>query len=350
MGQGSTAQRNSNVELLRILIMFGILLWHVTVHGFGLAHINAAARQIDFELPNAFCTALFAPCVNLFVLIPGYYGMTFRIRTLVRFDAQAIFYNVVVACVFCFVFGEIEPSKIINYFFPILGQQWWFLNKYILLLILSPILTVGISKLTKSQHLLIIILLLIIIGVGCLYRKEAGGGSNALSFIHIFIIGQFLRRYKDGYSMFTSRRKLAAGWTACVVLNFVAVYLCLVLGKQHSNWLGESMMWLGYSNPVIIFQSVCVLCFVLLFKPTFSKSVNTVARHVFAVYLITEAVGMHLYVPLSKLFVRNFFLGLLACVAVFAACVLVEAVRRSLYDRLERKTLARFAAEKRVKG
>lgn len=90
--------RNTNVEVLRMLIMFGILLWHVTVHGYGLAHMEEYGMlTIEHDFMNSLSVAMFAPCVDLFVLISGYYGIKFSFKTMVRFEGQAVFYSYLTA-------------------------------------------------------------------------------------------------------------------------------------------------------------------------------------------------------------------------------------------------------------
>lgn len=93
---------------------------------------------------------------------------------------------------------------------------------------------------------------------------------------------------------------------------------------------------MGFSNPAILLYGVFILCFVLSLKPVFSNWINAIAKHVLAVYLITETLGVHLYKPLRDLFVYNFFVGMVACVFVFLVCIAVETVRSRVYDWLVR--------------
>lgn len=327
-----TSQRNSNVEMLRILIMYGILLWHVTMHGFGFSEIKGN-ETIEYEFANSLCVAMFAPCVNLFVLISGYYGMKFRARTLARFEAQAIFYSISLAAAAWLFFGN-QSIKSLNVIFPIVGFRWWFLTIYITLLIIAPIVNEGISKLTKRQHLVIIILLFFLNGI-CSFLKQTRAGGDLSSFIHLYLIGQYLYRYKSGYRLFSKQGWTVMGSLICFVVNFLFIFLTLKYGNNAP--LGDAkptptMLYLNYSNPIIILQSIFILCTVLSFKPTYIKNINMVSKHVFSVYLITEVVGLRLYIALKNIFVNNLFLGLLASALVFAICILIEIPRNAVYE------------------
>ena len=60
----NTKVRKSNIELLRIIAMMFIVIWHISVH----------AQKGELNSHNyivAFCTT----GVNLFILISGYFGI-----------------------------------------------------------------------------------------------------------------------------------------------------------------------------------------------------------------------------------------------------------------------------------
>lgn len=330
-------QRNTNVEVLRTLVMFGILLWHVTVHGYGLAHMGEMnTLVVEHDFINSLSVAMFAPCVDLFVLISGYYGIRFSFKTLARFEGQAIFYSYIMIIGAFLLLGHC--SGMAGRLFPIMGNRWWFLTTYVMLFIIAPLLNEGIKRLTESQHRTMILLLVIINCFGYLLISHIPNGSNLQSFILVYIIGRYLHDYKDKFKIFSDMRMIALAIVVCTVINLAAIYLCLQLGVAYSKLIAKGiMLYLSYSNPVILLQAILILCGVLLLKPTFNKRLNSVAKHVFGVYLITEALSMHLYKPLKDIFNDNFILGLSACVVVFVVCLMVEAVRSKVYNALLEK-------------
>lgn len=345
---GKRTQRNSNVEVLRMFVMFGILLWHVTVHGYGLAHMgDFNMLTVEHGMMNSLSVALFASCVDLFVLISGYYGIRFSLKTLARFEGQAIFYSYITA-LGAFVLMENIEILSTRFWFPIICGRWWFLTTYIMLSLIAPILNEGIRRLTERQHLTIIILFVIINCFGYLFIRREWNGQNLQSFILIYIIGQYLRAYKDKYRLLADRGKMSLALAACVAINFAAVYFCLQEGAAYPKLVHRYMMlYLSYSNPVIVLQSVLILCLALTLAPTYDKRINLTAKHVFGVYLITEGIGSRLYKALRGLFDNSFLLGMAACIVVFALCLLIEAARSRgydfLYDRISPKAHRLFS-------
>lgn len=176
--------------------------------------------------------------------------MKLRASTFVRFEAQAVFYSIIVAITMYLLFNEVNIPKL-TIICPIIGNHWWFLTTYLLLLIISPILNEGIGRLQEKQHLAIIVLFLIMNGLNYLLRREPNG-SNLQSLILIYIIGQYLHRYKDSYKMFANRKMMLLVCVLCVLTNLLVVYMCLVGGHQYPKLTNKAMLYLSYSNPVII--------------------------------------------------------------------------------------------------
>lgn len=324
--------RNSNVETLRLFVMFGILLWHVTVHGYGLAYMQSSdTLTIEHDFMNALSTAMFVPCVDIFVLISGYYGIKFSFKTLARFECQAIFYSYLMAFAAFYFFGN--SNNLLEKIFPIIGNRWWFLTVYVMLLIIAPILNEGIKRLTEKQHLAIIVMLVAINCIGYMFLRQIGNGNTLQFFILLYLIGQYLHSYKDKYKMFANTRLTVLLSIICTAINFIAVYFCLQSCVQHPILVTKYMMlYLSYNNPVVLLQAIFILCAVLSLNPTFNIKINTLARHVFAVYLITECAGKTFYKMLKDCFNSNFFFGMSACIGVFFVCLLIEAIRSKCYD------------------
>lgn len=225
-------QRNTNVEVLRLLVMFGILLWHVTVHGYSLAHMGELGMlKIEHDIMNSLSVAIFAPCVDLFVLISGYYGIKFSFNTLSRFEGQAIFYSYITALGAIILISDWHnlPGRL----FPIIGGRWWFLTTYVMLLVIAPILNNGIKQLSERQHMTIIILFIIINCFGYLFIRHTANGSNLQSFILVYIIGRYLHNYKDKYKVLSNIKVMSLCFIICTTINLAAIYFCLHVGTHY---------------------------------------------------------------------------------------------------------------------
>lgn len=74
-------KRNTNIELLRTVLMLFICYWHIIIHGLNFLQIgeNCFYTEEEIMVLTFFCT-LFLPSVYCFILISGYYGINFSLR------------------------------------------------------------------------------------------------------------------------------------------------------------------------------------------------------------------------------------------------------------------------------
>ncbi len=141
--------RESNIELLRILLLLFICFWHVIVHGYKFAFIKDTGVPLNAEWLDFFASFL-CPAVNTFVLISGYFGIHYSKEGLSRFSFQATLFSVTTTLIIMVLTGSFAGKSLILSFFPIITQRWWFLTIYILLFIFSPILNNGLNALTTK--------------------------------------------------------------------------------------------------------------------------------------------------------------------------------------------------------
>lgn len=317
-------ERNSNIEILRIIALFGILLWHITMHGFGYSDIAKTMPKCVYT--NTIIAAIFVPCVNIFVLISGYFGIKLSVNSLLRLESQSLFYGW--AKVIMFLIMGIPFAK--GAIFPTISGDWWFLKCYVLLMFASPVLNLGIKQLKDRQLCYVIIGYILINGVGSIFRKEING-FNFTSLFLVYIIGTYLRRLKESGKLTFLKHKEMLFVGLCIIVNFFVLFLLI-----HTKHTDIVMVYLSYSNPLIIVYSIIVFVSFLNMEVRNIHFINTVARHTFATYLLTDYfIGpLFLYKMLSDTFIKNFGLGLLLTILVYCIGILIDYIRALLLSPL----------------
>ena len=134
------SHRNGGVELMRILLMMGIVALHTLCYiGKGL---SPAAHLCE-------------SCVVGFVFISGYFGITFTIRKLVNF------YGIVLFCavwnILCLWLSGCEPSELLGHFLGYL-RVWWFANAYVFLMLVSPLVNKALDACQTTKELILVAL------------------------------------------------------------------------------------------------------------------------------------------------------------------------------------------------
>lgn len=301
--------RNSNIELLRFILMFAICVWHMFVHGFDLKYIGTINYNVDKNY-LLYCTIL-VPAVNCFMLISGFYGINFNIRKAISLIFQAGFYFWLGIILKYILWGDFSFNKILH-IFPISTFAWWFLTIYFVIFLLSPIINTGIRNLSKKQYLMILCVLIFINSIG-LYINRVSLGSNLQSLLILYLLGRYMAIYK----IKINKRSALLIWIASTI-----ILASLVLISTNIN-LKISWLLLSYNNILIILQAIGILYFVLSFKEKHYKPFLFLGANCFAIYLLTEGIGLQLYNLWSKIYS---FCPILSLLTILIICLIIVSI------------------------
>ena len=267
--------RQSNLELLRIVAMFMILVYH-TVYYVLYDYRNEAPIFSSLLI-------LLHIGVPLFVLISGYFRIKPTVKGFFRLYSILVFYNLVFYGI-KLVGGDVlfSRTEFLRLWFPFsLGRRYWFFKVYIMLYIVSPILNYLIDN-KEGGKLLIISGILTFYWGWFAHHPSLSDGKNIVNFVFLYLLGNCLRYFK---SEDENRRKRFIFLGAFLLLSS-CVGVALYSSNARIMGILKRLFW-EYNSPILILMSVL---FFLIFT-TFSfknKLVNWVASSAFAVYLVHE--------------------------------------------------------------
>ena len=275
--------RDSNFECLRIIAMILVLIVHATF----MSVVIPSTEDVNNHPIQSFCTYTFAAlsivCVNLFVLISGWFGIHFRTKRLISFIFTAFFYGLLIYVLLLLV----NPFKFQNWnslsiVLMINSTNYWFVKSYVILYIFSPILNTYIDNCNEKQlnHTLIVFFSFqTIYGWLSLYGAlEFHGGYSALSFMGLYLLAQYFHRYPG----FTKRWSAKHGIGLFFGIAFFNASLGFIVTRLGLPIAGRIFT---YTNPLVIIQSLALL--IGFSKLSFhNKLINWTASSCFAVYLI----------------------------------------------------------------
>lgn len=79
----NSSSRASNIELLRIITMFGVIILHYNNESIGGAFKYVAPSSLNYYVLD-FLESVFICAVDLFVLITGYYMINTQKRSIIK--------------------------------------------------------------------------------------------------------------------------------------------------------------------------------------------------------------------------------------------------------------------------
>lgn len=188
-------ERASNIELLRIVAMFMIILYHLTS---GI-RVNATGTAYYFFI---FLQCLLIVHVNSFVLITGGYASRKDVKMgkFLTLYNQVWFYKALIPIVLYFLgFISFEFIPMFKAISPLYYGDYWYMTVYFCFLLLTPILNVVIRNIDKEKHKKIILLLFLIFSVLPFLTQQEffpnNRGFSLTNFILLYFIGSYLTKY-----------------------------------------------------------------------------------------------------------------------------------------------------------
>jgi surface polysaccharide O-acyltransferase-like enzyme len=306
----SKNQRNTNLELLRIISMFFIIAHHFVVHGM---------KGIDFVImnPNSYVLyflAMFGKIgVGIFVLISSYFMIEskFTLRKLLVLGGEVYFYSflfLAIAIIFLnpeyMTIGTIGKSIL-----PISHNGYWFITCFIVLMLFSPVLNQCIKKLSKNTLIKTILLAVLIWSifptifpamtsypVQTVFVGNNFQYSPLIWFFVLYLIGSYIRLYLDLDKLVYS--KLIWGFILSIVIIFVGtcIFSILDLNSTAHLWWGLSAFDIAdgslyrifslENNFFVLIASLCLFLIFLKRKEFSNKYINYLAGSTLGVYLI----------------------------------------------------------------
>jgi surface polysaccharide O-acyltransferase-like enzyme len=331
--------RSSNIELLRLVSMFLVL----TLHGYGVA--LGLPSKADFQISPLSVTvrsvieSLSIVCVNVFVLISGWFGIKPGIKGFASFLFQCLFFSACIS-VFAPLFGIGEPFSWVDighvFFFG--NYYYWFVKCYLCLYILSPVLNAFIQSADRKTFL-IVLLGFFVIQTFYGWTGAMGDfdrGYSVVSFVGLYLLARFIKLY--GRSVFRFNKWMDL--FLYIGLSFILAAAYIVSITQGLEKVASHLF--VYINPLVIASSVFLLLF---FSKINIKSItiNYLAQSAFAVYLLHLNTKIwdsfldtcyNLYVTHS--FSRAILLILFFISAVFAIAILIDQIRLLLWKPLKK--------------
>ena len=304
--------RNSSIELLRIVSMIGVVILH-----YNHEEIGGALKYVTEGSLNQyylyFTENIFIGAVDLFIIISAYYLASTNQRKLIKI-VELIFQVIVFRCVLYFlniIIGTYSFS--VRVFLGSLLPVNYFVILYSVVYILSPYFNILIDQLDREQFKKLVIILLFVfsiwtIGVDFL-ENGAHASVNGLSTIGLYgsqygySIINFSLVYFVGAYLRKNNVRLSPPKAVCgISIIFALMYILSIL--EHICGFSSTSTW-NYNNPLIIF--LVALIFLLLLNIQFhNKLINELAKGAFTCFLFHKQILM--YLDIENMVNQNVFI------------------------------------------
>ena len=354
--KNNTIMRQSNFELMRIVSMLFIILWHILIHGHVIDNCENQALKTILQITQY----IIVVHVNSFVILMGYFQSKgkFKIKKVIKLVMQAIFYSFVIMII-ALKLGWIEDFSsvtILNSLLPSGAMiDFWFIGAYIIVYCFSNIINKFIDCLSKKDYqktLLILFFFLSFLPFITGQGRFSNDGYNFYSFIFLYLIGGYLRRYPLNQSYYfrnLGKKKyillIIFIFFMCAYLNYsLTLFGSSINAKSHifsfiANRINSSN--LVYSTPMVIIQTICYFELFRCLKFE-SKYINYISANVIGVYLIHDNhfIRENIYSLMgidTKIYSYKFIIIIISTVlSIFIVCLIFDKIRQVFFYYIDK--------------
>ena len=330
--------RESRPELFRLVLMFGIVFYHVLLHAVpgsdGIAGLDAVRTLLHVAVP-------------CFVLLSGWYGIKPSARGFIRLWTMCVFYGIpLLAVALAAGWRSFGPRLAGAAFLPLFfSLEWWFVVCYAALYLSAPVLNVFVENSTSRRIWLAAAALFFLsfyVGHGP-YNRAFAAGKNLCHFMFLYLVGNRLRALPPDVGRALSSRRL---FFAAVVVMAAACGLGSLHPLEHRLY---AELFFVYNSPFLnVLAALAFLSFLQPFRRDVkaaawrNRTVNALSASVFPVYLLHENdfISPTAYPALKRLVfaglppLQALLAAFAVAVAIFAAALALDAVLRPLRSRL----------------
>ena len=254
--------------------------------------------------------------------------------------------------------GLISRMELFKELMPLDFRDYWYINCYLLLYLLSPFLNKLISSLNQKNHRKMLIVLFVVFAIIPLISNQTivkNDGYTIVQFCFMYFVGAYLKKYpldKNVHFKNYSKNKkqmlyLSISLTAFFI-NFLLLNFSKIIVTLDSSLLNEIGQYLVnnsrlYSNPLVIIQSI----FYFLFFSTMtlkSRKINFIARFTLDVYLIHENyyIMQYLYnwIHIDKILklscYKIFVIVIIGSILIFSVCIIIGIIRNLWFKLIDK--------------
>lgn len=331
-------KRQSNIELLRLLAMMMVLGVHANYMAIGMPKISDFASSPIDSYARVFFEQACCICVDLFVIISGWFGIHPNGKKLASLLFQVFFLSVIATIIAIFLGSELCLKWYIKPF--VIGQDYWFVVAYLILFVFSPVLNSFIEHSSKRQLEIFLISFYVCSTVYGFLAKDIGhfiGGYSGISFIGLYVLARYMRLYPGRWCSLNPAIDIAI-YMGCTLLATGIVIIQTRFGITSVGVAQQN----AYNNPLLI---IGAFFFFLAFSKVsfFSRWINWLASSAFAIYLIhCHPLVFDHYVPFAG-FIYNYYSGIQYWGSIVSflllvafSCILIDKVRLLVWSTISK--------------
>lgn len=328
-------ERDSNMELMRIITMMMIMILHADFLSTGSPNSMDFITMPVVSLLKSGLESLTIIGVNVFVLLSGWYGIHPKRNRIIEFLFQILFFHLIGLAIAIVTQQDISIRNVLS-----VSASLWFVKAYLLLYILSPVLNAFSDKAERHSFKYVLIGFFIMQSLfGWLSQDDSmlfSRGYSTISFIGLYLLARYVRIYQPFYTSWTVRKYVYIYLLLSTIITLLFYISLLGIIPQFGDMY-------AYTSPLVIMSS---LSFFLIFSKLSLRSriVNSIGKSCFAVYLfhvnkyvLPYFISIMLTLYQTVTYPLYIFYSTVFCIIIYIIAILLDKVRFFIFTQVQKK-------------
>lgn len=333
--------RNTSIELLRIISMIMIMFHHFAYHGnfeWNFNEVTLPHLWYDFILMGG------KVGVDIFVLISGYFLIEnteklFQSKKLLKFWGQVVFYSIMTYLLSVMLrLNAFEIKQLIKVCLPITYPGWWFASTYFMLYLIHPFLNKLLHGLSKTEYQYLILMMVLCWSIIPTATTQLFESNSLLWFVTLYGIAGYVNLY-GGNQKLQSKHYFSLYFMVLIITYTVSTTF-LFLGTKKEEWSTHAIDFFEIERLPILLMAITLFMGFVTLKMNYHKWINMIASATFGVYLIHDSsyIRYYLWTNIFKInqYQDSTFLILYSILVVFilyVSCTMIDLIRKKLVEK-----------------
>ena len=296
-------KRLANIDLIRIVSIFIIILHHYAIHGGWHFDAGVSVLRTTVEM-----LALGGKVgVNMYVMITGFFLIqrTSKFSSILKIMVHTTFISLLMFVVVLMsgIVDQFTWQMFITHLFPVFFNEYWFVTTFVLMSLFIPVINPYLNSLSQSKYLKVLLWGGLILSIWPMVYNELGMTYTRVGwFLYVYAWGGFFGKYYANKSQLDN-----AGWSVSKLASVLASALVFALLSnvtlqwltQHTvfgvnalvdfvKWNSSTWLTANYS-PLVLILSLVIFALFLHIRLPENKVISYVGQATFTVYLVQSA-------------------------------------------------------------
>lgn len=347
MNDSVNKNRNSSLELLRIISMMMIIAHHYSVHGdFPEVCVNTISFSTVY---NSILSIFGKSACGIYALITGFFmidsnnGLKEQLKKSILLAAEMLFYSLLaVVLVYSTKIVSLSLKDLLNAFIPYF-KDCWYVRSYIFFSLGIPYINVFLKSINKKlfEEMLFVVFVVWVV-LSTLFGNIIDIGYLGFM-LFMYFFGAYTKMYKSN-NKYNNKINLYIALICAVLLVTSVVCFNIIAILSESSFILSHDRWFMPWNSLLSFGMSFFLFVYACRKNYYNSVINKVSSTMLGVYLfhdndLMRNVIWRIWFPNSS-YINNIVLhSFLKIIAVLIVGIIIDLIRQNFIEKIFKKWL-----------